>query len=121
MALIKSLILALSAGTLAAAQCAVQPSSQVVAAEGVNYKLLRNNLARPRHLVVDSEDNVLILEAGSGSVRRLVMDGGEGTDVCIQSDSAIISNQQVRFLRCKEPGRREACRISVGGLVSPNL
>ncbi|KAJ9415694.1 soluble quino protein glucose/sorbosone dehydrogenase [Fusarium oxysporum] len=58
----------------------------------VQFKLLRTGLQRPRHLVVDTEGNLLIAEAGSKGVRRVVLDDGKDLDVCIDSDDALISN-----------------------------
>ncbi|UZP39296.1 hypothetical protein NXS19_007112 [Fusarium pseudograminearum] len=49
-------------------------------------------LQRPRHLVVDTEGNLLIAESGNKGVRRVVLDGGKDLDVCIDSDKALISD-----------------------------
>lgn len=82
---------------LASAQCNLTPKASIATAEGVEYKLLRTGLQRPRHLVVDTEGNLLITEAGAKGVRRVVLDGGKDLSVCIDSDDALISDANVRF------------------------
>ncbi|KAF5589960.1 Soluble quino glucose sorbosone dehydrogenase [Fusarium pseudocircinatum] len=79
---------------LTSAQCNLTPTASIATADGVEFKLLRTGLQRPRHLVVDTEGNLLITEAGTGSkgVRRVVLDDGKDLDVCIDSDKALISN-----------------------------
>ncbi|KAG4255604.1 hypothetical protein FPRO03_04553 [Fusarium proliferatum] len=74
------------------AQCNLTPTASIATADGVEFKLLRTGLQRPRHLVVDTEGNLLITEAGSKGVRRVVLDDGKDLDVCIDSDDALISN-----------------------------
>ena len=81
---------------LTTAQCNLTPEANISTADGVEYKLLRTGLQRPRHLVVDIKGNILITEAGKG-VRRVVLDDGENLDVCIDSDGALISDTNVRF------------------------
>ncbi|KAF5537660.1 Soluble quino glucose sorbosone dehydrogenase [Fusarium mexicanum] len=77
---------------LTSAQCNLTPTASIATADGVEFKLLRTGLQRPRHLVVDTEGNLLITEAGSKGVRRVVLDDGKDLDVCIDSDDALISN-----------------------------
>jgi len=83
--------------SLTSAQCNLTPKASIATADGVEFKLLRTGLQRPRHLVVDTEGNLLIAEAGSKGVRRVVLDDGKDLDVCIDSDDALISNANVRF------------------------
>ncbi|KAF5675561.1 L-sorbosone dehydrogenase [Fusarium heterosporum] len=78
--------------SLASARCNLTPNANISTAEGVEYKLLLAGLQRPRHLVVDTEGNLLITEAGSQGVRRLVLDDGKNLDVCISSEEALISD-----------------------------
>lgn len=80
-----------------AAKCDLTTNANISTADGVEYKLLLNGLQRPRHLVVDTEGNLLIAEAGSKGVRRVVLDDGKNLDVCIESDEALITNDNVRF------------------------
>ncbi|CVL08746.1 related to L-sorbosone dehydrogenase [Fusarium mangiferae] len=77
---------------LTSAQCNLAPTASIATADGVEFKLLRTGLQRPRHLVFDTEGNLLIAEAGSKGVRRVVLDDGKDLDVCIDSDDALISN-----------------------------
>ncbi|KAM0311931.1 hypothetical protein ACHAPQ_012314, partial [Fusarium lateritium] len=77
---------------LTSAQCSLAPKANISTAEGVEYKLLLTGLQRPRHLVVDTEGNLLIAEAGTKGVRRVVLDNGKDLDVCIDSDDALISD-----------------------------
>lgn len=84
--------------TFVSAQCALQPTANIATAEGVEFKLLRTGLQRPRHLVVDTEGNLLIAESGLRGVRRVVLDDGEGLDVCVGSANALISNSNVCHL-----------------------
>ncbi|KIL88324.1 hypothetical protein FAVG1_08403 [Fusarium avenaceum] len=89
--LVKLLAVGASLVGLASAQCSLTPKASIATAEGVEYKLLRTGLQRPRHLVVDTEGNLLITEAGAKGVRRVVLDGGKDLSVCIDSDDALIS------------------------------
>lgn len=93
---------------LTSAQCSLTPTASIATADGVEFKLLRTGLQRPRHLVVDTEGNLLITEAGSKGVRRVVLDDGKDLDVCIDSDKALISNANVRF---SNPACSSAARI----------
>ncbi|KAH7328192.1 NHL repeat-containing protein [Stachybotrys elegans] len=69
-----------------------QPAADIQAAPGVGFKLLKNDLRRPRQVIVDSQDNLLVLAQGAGEVWRFVLDDQEGLDVCIDSLSVILSN-----------------------------
>ncbi|RGP76967.1 hypothetical protein FLONG3_4905 [Fusarium longipes] len=75
------------------AQCNLTPNANISTADGVEYKLLLKGLQRPRHLVVDTEGNLLITEASKKGVRRVVLDQGKDLDVCIDSDAALISDE----------------------------
>ncbi|KAL2199483.1 hypothetical protein P885DRAFT_67493 [Corynascus similis CBS 632.67] len=54
------------------------------------YSKLELALWAPHHLVVDTEGNLLVVEGGSVSVRRLVLEE-LGDIVCVQSSSDLIS------------------------------
>lgn len=95
--LVKILVVGASLIGLTSAQCNLTPKASIATAEGVEYKLLRTGLQRPRHLVVDTEGNLLITEAGAKGVRRVVLDDGKDLGVCIDSDDALISDANVRF------------------------
>lgn len=82
--------------SLTSAQCNLTPTASIATADGVEQKLLRTGLQRPRHLVVDTEGNLLIAESGNKGVRRVVLDDGKDLDVCIDSDDALISDADVR-------------------------
>ncbi|KAH7174920.1 soluble quino protein glucose/sorbosone dehydrogenase [Fusarium flagelliforme] len=77
---------------LTSAQCNLTLKASIATADGVEQKLLRTGLQRPRHLVVDTEGNLLIAESGNKGVRRVVLDDGKDLDVCIDSDDALISD-----------------------------
>lgn len=89
---LNSVLLTCATAVLASAQCALETSAKIETAEGVQYKLLFEGLGRPRHLVVDSEGNLLVV---NGGVRRIVLDGSEGLDVCTESDSQLVENEAV--------------------------
>ncbi|KAL6914666.1 hypothetical protein FSST1_012426 [Fusarium sambucinum] len=80
---------------LTSAQCNLTPKFNISTSDGVEFKLLRTGLQRPRHLVVDTEGNLLIAEGGNKGVRRVVLDDGKDLDVCIDSDKAVIAETSV--------------------------
>ena len=92
---------------LTSAQCNLTPTASIATADGVEQKLLRTGLQRPRHLVVDTEGNLLIAESGNKGVRRVVLDDGKDLDVCIDSDDALISDADVRLELTPSP----VCRL----------
>ncbi|OBS22570.1 hypothetical protein FPOA_08906 [Fusarium poae] len=79
------------------AQCNLTPKFNISTSDGVEFKLLRTGLQRPRHLVVDTEGNLLIAEASNKGVRRIVLDDGKDLDVCIDSDKALITETSINL------------------------
>ncbi|KAL2186367.1 soluble quino protein glucose dehydrogenase [Thermothelomyces heterothallicus CBS 203.75] len=57
---------------------------------GYRYSVLATGLRNPRHIAVDAAGNLLVAEAGSQAVRRLVLQD-QGDIVCVQSNTQIIS------------------------------
>ncbi len=101
MTLWQSLIVAIAAvaQTTAAAAAACPgpaPASNPQAANGVAFKVLQNGLARPRGIVMDSEGNLLVVEAGAKGVKRVVLDDADGLDVCVSSSAQLIDDGKVR-------------------------
>ncbi|KAH6615740.1 soluble quino protein glucose/sorbosone dehydrogenase [Chaetomium sp. MPI-SDFR-AT-0129] len=58
--------------------------------EGYTYSVLATGLTSPRHIVIDSEGNLLVAEAGTQSVTRLVLEDQEDI-VCVASSSEVAS------------------------------
>ncbi|GJN66878.1 hypothetical protein PLICBS_000900 [Purpureocillium lilacinum] len=85
-------LLLLAGGPAAAAsQCDdKKPTSSPVTAPGVAYKVLLNDLARPRGVVTDAQGNLLVVEQGGKGVRRVVLDDGAGVDVCVKESAQLI-------------------------------
>lgn len=99
MTLLQSLVIALAAAaqTAAASACpGPKPASSPHTADGVSFKVLQNGLARPRGVTIDSKGNLLVVEAKGKGVRRVVLDGADGMDICVTSSSQIIPESTVR-------------------------
>ncbi|ATY59363.1 Soluble quino glucose sorbosone dehydrogenase [Cordyceps militaris] len=64
------------------------PLSEAGDAKGVAWKVLTNDIRRPRGLVQDSLGNILVVE-GKG-VRRLELNDAEGMDLCIKNSTQLI-------------------------------
>ncbi|KAJ6781166.1 hypothetical protein PWT90_08259 [Aphanocladium album] len=95
MTLLQSLIVALAAvaQTAAASACpGPAPASSPQTADGVSFKVLKNGLAKPRGVVMDSEGNLLVVEAKGKGVTRIVLDGADGLDICASSSSQLIDD-----------------------------
>lgn len=106
--LLQSLVVAVGvvAQTAAGSACPGPASaSNPQTADGVTFKVLLNDLGRPRGVVLDSESNLLIVEANGHGVRRVVLDGADGMDLCVSSSSQLISEKTVTFslATCREP------------------
>lgn len=98
MALQRLLLGALYAGgvVLAASQCeTLKPKSNPQVADGVQFKLLLNDLSRPRGVIADSKGNLLVVEAGGKGIRRVELDDGEGLDTCVKSSAQLVSDNSV--------------------------
>lgn len=74
------------------------PSSNPKTASGVGYKVLLNDLSRPRGVTVDSEGNLLLVEGRSKGVTRVVLNDAEGLDVCVDSSDLLIDESSVSTL-----------------------
>ncbi|KAG5931808.1 hypothetical protein E4U53_001596, partial [Claviceps sorghi] len=95
MAPLRWLVAALSAGaglTVATTPCVdLQPKFNPQVAPGVRFKILANDLKRPRGIVVDSEGNLLVVESGGSGIRRIVLNDGEGLDTCVASSTQLVA------------------------------
>lgn len=58
--------------------------------EGYSYSVLATGLNNPRHIVIDSEGNLLVAEAGTQSVTRFVLEDQDDI-VCASSNSEVAS------------------------------
>lgn len=104
MAPLRFLLAALYAGVAIAAQCdGLKPKSNPQVASGVKFKVLANDLGRPRGVVVDSKGNLLVVEAGGNGIRRIVLDGGEGLDTCVTSSTQLVAESSVRERKLAVP------------------
>ncbi|KAM3449440.1 hypothetical protein MY3296_006905 [Beauveria thailandica] len=95
MTLLQSLVVAIAAvaQTAAATACpGPAPASNPQTADGVAFKVLQNGLAKPRGIVMDSEGNLLLVEAKGKGVTRVVLDDAEGLDVCVSSSAQLIDD-----------------------------
>lgn len=98
MTLFQSLLLAAAAvaQTAAASACpGPAPASNPQTADGVAFKVLMNGLSKPRGVVMDSEGNLLVVEAKGKGVTRVVLDGADDLDICVSSSSQLIDNGKV--------------------------
>lgn len=88
-------VTALCAGVSLAAQCNnLKPKSNPQAAPGVRFKVLANDLNRPRGIVTDSKGNLLVVESGNG-IRRIVLNAGAGIDTCVSSSTQLVAESSL--------------------------
>ncbi|TQV98752.1 hypothetical protein V2A60_007545 [Cordyceps javanica] len=66
------------------------PKASPLAAKGVSWKVLTNQVSHPRQIVQDALGNLLVTE-GKG-VRRLELDKAEGLDLCIKNTTQLITD-----------------------------
>lgn len=86
----------------AAAHCQdAQPrNGNPTMASGYQSKVLVSGLRSPRHMVLDTDGNLLVAEQEGGGILRIVLEDNGGLDVCVGSSERLISNDQVMiFLR----------------------
>lgn len=77
----------------AAQDCqAVTGRFQPKVGQGYRISAIATGLRSPRHIVVDTAGNLLVAEAGAGTVRRLVLTENNG-NVCVRSSSSITPAQ----------------------------
>ncbi|KAG6019800.1 hypothetical protein E4U41_003074 [Claviceps citrina] len=81
-----------AAGMAVATNCTgLKPKWNPQAAPGVQFRVLANDLKKPRGIVADSEGNLLVVEAGGMGIRRIVLKSGRGLDVCVVSSSQLVA------------------------------
>lgn len=96
MAPLRLLFGALYTGLALAAQCdSLKPKSNPQTAPGVKFKLIANDLSRPRGVIADSKGNLLVVEAGGKGIRRIELDDGEGLDTCVKTSSQLVDESTV--------------------------
>lgn len=87
---------ALYTGLTLAAQCqSIQPKSDPQTAPGVTFKVLANDLSKPRGVIADPKGNLLVVEAGAKGVRRIELDDGKGLDTCVTKSSSLVDDKTV--------------------------
>ncbi|KAK5998494.1 L-sorbosone dehydrogenase-like protein [Cladobotryum mycophilum] len=90
----------------ASAACAgLKTASSPVTAPGIQYKVIANGLGSPRSVVIDTLGNLLIAQTKPGAIQRLVLDKGEGLDVCVQSTTKLVSNSFTHSLALSQDGK----------------
>ena len=83
------------AAVAAAATCdAPKPKSDPQVASGVQFKVLKNGLSRPRGVIMDSKGNLLVVEAGGNGITRMILDG-DGMDTCVTNSSQLVDDKNV--------------------------
>lgn len=82
--------------SLVAADCSnnLQPSSQVVAAKGWSYRVVANGFKRPRGIMFDNNDGLLVIDSGAGLVHLSLKDDG-GTCVSVSDNKTLVDNEMV--------------------------
>ncbi|ROT34928.1 L-sorbosone dehydrogenase [Sodiomyces alkalinus F11] len=60
-----------------------------VAADGWTYRLIAQDLARPRSLVIDSRGALLVLEAGNG-IKRITLEDNGGTCLAARDETLLV-------------------------------
>ncbi|KAG5973313.1 hypothetical protein E4U55_000592, partial [Claviceps digitariae] len=93
MAPLRFLAVALYAGLTLATHCGdLTPKANPRVASGVQFKVLANDLKRPRGIVSDSKGNLLVVEAGGSGIRRIVLNHGRGlNNTCVMSSTQLVS------------------------------
>lgn len=97
------------------------PASSPKAAPGVEYKVLINGLERPRGVVLDTKGNLLVVESKGKGVRRIVLNGASGLDVCVESSAQIVPESTVSRLGCCLTVQRLTFASSTTALLSPRM
>lgn len=102
----------------AAQDCqAVTGRFQPKVGQGYRISAIATGLRSPRHIVVDTAGNLLVAEAGAGTVRRLVLTENNG-NVCVRSSSSITPAQSVSFLIVQQGGKhRKGTGRKLRGIV----
>lgn len=79
-----------------------------VAADGWSYRLVVEGLNKPRGILFDPEDGLLVVEAGSGLVHFSLEDEG-GTCVSVGVKTWLLENEDVSRTWCRKltPPRRD--------------
>ena len=67
-----------------------------------------NGLNSPRGLVFDSQNNLLVVEAGGAGVRYVKLTDNGGTDVCVASSKQIIPERGVSTVKPFDVGSEES-------------
>ena len=84
----------LSSGALAQTCPTINPQFTPTWGSGFSGRVVVNGLSRPRGIAFDSQNNLLVVEAGTG-VRYVKLTDNGGTDVCVGSSKRLISETGV--------------------------
>lgn len=63
-----------------------------VMASGYASRIVINGLNEPRDLLFDTLGNLLVVEQGSGSIRRIVLTDNGGINVCLASNRTLVTD-----------------------------
>ncbi|GAB0132525.1 hypothetical protein EsDP_00000958 [Epichloe bromicola] len=86
------------AGLALATQCHdLKPKSNPQVAPGVQFKVLANDLKRPRGIVADSKGNLLVVEANGRGIRRIVLNDGAGLETCVTSSTRLVADKSLEL------------------------
>ena len=89
-------VLATFVSTTLAQTCAtINPSFTPTWESGYSGRVFMNGLTRPRGLVFDSSNNLLVVESGGAGVRWVQLKDNGGTDVCVGTSKQLINESGV--------------------------
>lgn len=77
-------------GALAQECTPLTPVAEPVVADGYEVRVLLNDLEYPRHLVVDSEGNLLVAQQGGVGVSRVILEETAEGEVCATLSEVLI-------------------------------
>lgn len=98
MVLAQAFVVALAglvSGTAAQACATVEPAFAPTFGAGFSGRVILNDLSAPRGLIIDSLNNLLVVEQGSGGVRYITLTDNGGTDLCVASEKKLIEASSV--------------------------
>ncbi|PVI06796.1 Auxilliary activities family 12 protein [Periconia macrospinosa] len=72
---------------------AIPPSFEPTWGSGFSGRVLLNGLSKPRGIIFDSANNLLIVEQSSGGVRHVTLTDNGGDDLCVASSKKLIDAQ----------------------------
>lgn len=96
-------LFAASVGAQSACSTTLTPASsiQLSVASGYQAQVIATGLSKPRSLQFDKSGNLLVVEAGSGSISALTLQDNGGTCVSVRSSKKVVDNKNVRMRTVK--------------------